>query len=412
MQNPAWKPLDASDRTRLQETLQRIDQKAETLVGYPCNQAFDYSELLPFLAYHMNNVGDPFADTNYGPNTHDFEREVIQTQAGFTRAPSDDYWGYITNGGTEGNLYGLYLARELYPDGIVYYSEDTHYSVAKSLRVLRTRSIMIRSQENGEIDYDDLRETLRIHRDSPPIVFANAGTTMKGAVDNVQRIKRMIDELRIPSSYIHVDAALSGMILPFVEAPDHWNFEAGADSISTSGHKMIGSPLPCGMVIARKKNVERIARSVEYVGVLDTTLTGSRNAFTPLVLWYAMKRLGAVGMKQNVQSCLKMADYTISELEKRGIPAWRNKNSITVVFPRPSDEVIKKWQIAPYGEIGHLITMPHVEKRTVDQFVADYLAHPTSQKTRCSIAPPGSHAIITGAAFENPARETESETGT
>src|SRR5690606_12822693 len=109
-------------------------------------------------------------------------------------------------------------------------------------------------------------------------------------------------------SYVHVDAALSGMILPFVDEPSNWNFEAGADSISTSGHKMIGSPLPCGMAIARKRNVDRIARSVEYVGVLDTTLTGSRNAFTPLVLWYAMKRLGLAGMKQTVQDCLSMAD--------------------------------------------------------------------------------------------------------
>ncbi len=412
MPHPVWKPLEASDRKRLEDTLSTIDDKAKTLVGYPCNQAFDYSELLPFLAYHMNNVGDPFAETNYGPNTHDFEREVIEVQAGLTRAPKDDYWGYITNGGTEGNLYGLYLARELYPDGIVYYSEDTHYSVPKSLRVLRTRSIMIRSQDNGEIDYEDLRETLKIHRDCPPIVFANAGTTMKGAIDDVKRIRKIIGDLRIPASYIHVDAALSGMILPFVSEPSNWNFEAGADSISTSGHKMIGSPLPCGMAIARKHNVDRIARSVEYVGVLDTTLTGSRNAFTPLVLWYAMKRLGIEGMRRTVQSCLEMADYTIGELEKRGIPAWRNKNSITVVFPRPADEVIKKWQIAPYGDIGHLITMPHVEQRTVDQFILDYISHPTNGQTRCSIAPPGSHAIITGSTMTTEFQGPETETGT
>lgn len=410
MQDSPWKPLSASDRERLSLSLSKMDEKAKHLVGYPCNQAFDYSELLPFLAYHMNNVGDPFAETNYGPNTHDFEREVIGTLAQFTRAP-DDHWGYITNGGTEGNLYGLYLARELHPDGIVYYSEDTHYSVAKSLRFLRTRSIMIRSQDSGEIDYDDLKETLRIHRDCPPIIFANAGTTMKGAVDDIGRIKKMIADLRIPSSYIHVDAALSGMILPFVEEPTPWDFEAGADSISTSGHKMIGSPLPCGMVIARKKNVDRIARSVEYVGVLDTTLTGSRNAFTPLVLWYAMKRMGFEGMRKNVENCLKMADYAIELLEKRGVPAWRNRNSITVVFPRPADPVIKKWQIAPYGDIGHLITMPHVKKETVDLFVADYLSHPRNQQNRCSVAPPGSHAIMSGTTMSTSATLQKTEIG-
>jgi histidine decarboxylase len=209
-----------------------------------------------------------------------------------------------------------------------------------------------------------------------------------------------------------VDAALSGMILPFVAEPDNWNFEAGADSISTSGHKMIGSPLPCGMVIARKKNVDRIARSVEYVGVLDTTLAGSRNAFTPIVLWYALKRLGLDGMKQNVQNCLAIADYAKAELEKRGVPAWRNKNSITVVFPRPAEAVIKKWQIAPFGDIGHLITMPHVTKQTVDQFVADYLDSPADQRARPSIVPPGSHAIITAASSDVPGDKLNAGTGT
>ncbi len=366
------------------------------MIGYPCNQLFDYRELHPFLNYNMNNVGDPYAETNFGPNTHDIEREVLETYAELTKAPKDNHWGYVTNGGTEGNLYGLYLARELHPKGIVYYSEDTHYSVAKSLRLLGTRSIMIRSLESGEIDYADLHETLRIHRDCPAIVFCNVGTTMKGAIDDVGRIRAMLDELRMTESYIHVDAALSGMILPFVDNPPAWNFKAGADSISTSGHKMIGSPLPCGMVLAKKKNVERIARSVEYVGVLDTTLTGSRNALTPLILWYAMKRLGLSGMKSVVRSCLSTAAYAVRRFEEHGILAYTNPHSITVVFPRPKDAVIEKWQIAPYRDIGHLITMPHVSQETVERFIADYVSSDTLDEARTTRAstPPGARVSI------------------
>ena len=57
--------------------------------------------------------------------------------------------GTSPTGGTEGNMYGLYLGRELFPDGIVYFSEDTHYSVLKITRVLKARNIMIKSQPNG-----------------------------------------------------------------------------------------------------------------------------------------------------------------------------------------------------------------------------------------------------------------------
>ena len=384
-----FESLNEQDRARLEGVLQRVRGASGTLVGYPCNQAFDYSELMPFLAYHMNNVGDPYSETNYGANTHDIEREVLSEFASLTQAKGDEIWGYVTGGGTEGNMYGLYLARELHPRAIVYYSEDTHYSVAKSLRVLSMRSIMIRTLPSGEIDYDDLTESLRIHRDAPAIIFANVGTTMKGGHDDVGKITKILHEQRIVEHYIHVDAALSGMILPFVENPKPWNFAAGIDSISTSGHKMIGSPVPCGMLLARRANVNRIARSVEYVGVLDTTLTGSRNAFAPVVLWYAMKRLGHEGLRKMVAECLDVADFAISRLAERGVSAWRNENSITVVFPRPSDEVIRKWQIAPYGDIGHLITMPHVTRDIVDEFIADYTRSPPNSDVRSSVVPPG-----------------------
>ncbi len=263
-------------------------------------------------------MGDPFAGSNYRLNTHEFEREVVAEIATLTQAPEDDWWGYVTSGGTEGNMYGLYVARELFPEGICYFSEDTHYSVAKILRLQHTRSIMIKSAPDGSMDYADLRETLRIHRDVPPIIFANIGTTMKGASDDLAKIRAILDDLAIAEAYIHADAALSGMILPFVEKPQPWNFADGADSISISGHKLLGCPLPCGVVLARRQNVDRIARSIEYVGALDTTIAGSRNAITPLMLWYRLRSLGSEGIARIVRRSLQLADYAVAQLRKRG----------------------------------------------------------------------------------------------
>jgi histidine decarboxylase len=219
-----------------------------------------------------------------------------------------------------------------------------------------------------------LRETLRIHRDVPPIIFANIGATMKGAVDDLSSIRAILDDLAIANAYIHCDAALSGMILPFVAEPQPWNFAHGADSISISGHKMLGSPLPCGVVIARKANVDRIARSIEYVGVLDTTIAGSRSAFTPLVLWHRLRTLGDEGLRAMVSSCLERSEYAVEKLRALGIPAWRHANSVTVVFPRPPKAVMEKWIIAPKDDIAHLIVMPHVTRGIIDEFAADLAA--------------------------------------
>ena len=366
--------LSADDQRKLDDLHARFTGLRRFYVGYPCNEDFDYSALLPFFEFAINNVGDPFGGSNIPLNTHEFEREVVADFAEFTHAPKDGWWGYVTSGGTEGNMYGLYVARELFPEGICYFSEDTHYSVAKVLRLQHTRNIMLKSQPNGELDYADLRETLRIHRDVPPIIFANIGTTMKGAVDNLATIRAVLDDLAITNAYIHADAALSGMILPFVENPQPWDFAAGADSIAISGHKMLGSPLPCGVVLARKSHVDRIARSIEYIGALDTTISGSRSAIGPLFLWYRLRTLGRDGITAMVRRSLECAAYAVDALRARGIEAWRNENSVTVVFPRPPAAVMKKWILAPRRGIGHLLTMPHVTKDIVDEFVADFAA--------------------------------------
>ena len=363
--------LSAEDEGRLDDFYRVMEKESSRFVGYPSNGVFDYSDLYRFLRVPLNNIGDPFVESTYRVHAPSFERDVLRFFAKMYHAPEDNYWGYVTSGGTEGNMYGLYLARELLPEGIVYYSEETHYSVRKVLRVLALRNIMIKTRANGEMDYEDLRETVRIHRDVPPIILANIGTTMKGAVDDVATIHEILRDFALPNFYIHCDAALSGMILPFVKDPEPYDFAAGIDSISVSGHKMIGSPMPCGVVLAKKKNVDRIARSVEYVGTLDTTISGSRNGLSPLFLWSAIRKLGPSGVREMVVRCLKMADSAIDCLREKDIDAWRNNNAGTVVFPRPARPVLEKWQIAVFRDIGHMITMPHVTRDLVDELVRD-----------------------------------------
>lgn len=374
--NEYLEKLSEEDRATLDKLLKKLEDNDRTFLGYPCNLIHDYSELFPFLRHSANNVGDPFNNSNYKMNTLEIEREVIRFFAGLTELPDEEMWGYVTNGGTEGNIYGLFLARETLPNAMVYYSEDTHYSVGKALRLLNMRSIMIRHQANGEMDYEDLKESLSIHREDPAIIFTTVGTTMTGAVDNIPKIKNILEELLIERSYIHVDAALSGMIMPFVDDPQPWNFKAGIDSISISGHKFIGAPMPCGVVLAKKANKERVARSIEYVGALDTTLSGSRNALSPLFLWYGIKRHGNSGFRKLVEYCMENSDYAVEAFNKNGINAWRNKNGNTIVMPKPSRVVLEHWQIAVYKKIAHIIVMPHVTKAQIDALIKDIVENP------------------------------------
>ena len=118
-----------STQKRIDDLFVRLNDLSWHQIGYPTNQCFDYSPLYPLLQHSANNVGDPFHDSLYRVNTHEFEREVVSTFANLMRHSPNETWGYVTSGGTEGNMYGLYIAREMFPEGVVYFSQDTHYSV-------------------------------------------------------------------------------------------------------------------------------------------------------------------------------------------------------------------------------------------------------------------------------------------
>ena len=365
--------LTANDRARLNRHLENLETFANTELGYPCAFDIDYQVLEPFLHYVQNNVGDPFASGSYRLNSHEFEREVLAFFAELTRAPENEWWGYVSNGGTEGNLYGMYLAREMLPGGIVYFSQDSHYSVAKNLNFLGMRNIMIRSQVNGEMDYEDLRESIRIRRDAPPIIFANIGTTMKEGRDDIGLIRDILDEMAIERRYIHSDAALCGGYAAFLDPRPSWDFADGADSIAISGHKFFASPIPCGIVIARKVNVDRVAQSVAYIGTRDTTISGSRDGFTPMLLWYAIKTLGVEGMKSRLDKAMATAEYAQKQFRAAGLKARRNAGALTVVFDRPADWICEKWQLASSGKISHLVSMPHTRKEQIDALLEDIM---------------------------------------
>lgn len=356
---------------RLNDLLNNVKNARDSFLGYPVSKDFDYSPLYDFLQYPINNLGDPFESSTYKVHTHEIEREVVDFFAKLFRANPKDYWGYVTNGGSESNLYGLYIAREMYPKAMVYYSESTHYSVRKNIHLLNIPSIVIRSQENGEIDYEDLEETLKFNRHKPAIVLATHGTTMKEAKDDISRIKGILKKLAIQDHYIHCDGALSGTFGAFAKPRSPFDFIDGADSISISGHKFIGSPIPAGVIVTKRSLRDRVSKGISYIGSLDTTITGSRNGHSPLFLWYAIQKMGVEGLKARYEHSIEVAAYCRQELQNIGINAWSNPGSITVVFPKISDELKNKWQLATEEGITHVICMPNVTKHQIDLFIED-----------------------------------------
>ena len=345
-------------------------------LGYQANEYGLYGDLAQYLTQHLNNVGDPFTSGNFTLNTKMMERPVLDYYAALWNAkwphdPKDpeSYWGYVlTMGSTEGNLYGLWNARDYLagkvllddpesvaraaqattaglrgralrkliwhqaptpPDKpnaytpVAFYSEDTHYSIIKIMRILGIQTFYelgtglfpdqcpigdkwpqeVPSQGGttgpGCIDVDSLEKLVRFFAEKgyPIMLCLNYGTTFKGAYDDVEAIcarlkpifqatglesRKVVYDPKTGASdtrtgfWIHVDGALGATYMPFIEmahkkcllkAPGPvFDFRLDyVHSISTSGHKWVGAPFPTGIYMTRVKYQLRPPSNPAYI---------------------------------------------------------------------------------------------------------------------------------------------------
>ena len=354
-----------SDRSRLSPL------SPPPLISYPYNLDFDsYKDLEGLSRFCINNLGDPFIESNYGVHSREFEIGVLEWFARLWEA--DDYWGYITNCGTEGNLHGILVGRENHPDGVLYASAETHYSAFKAARMYRMDVECIPTVPSGEIDYDALQSALERNAGRAAIVVVNCGTTVRGAVDDVDAVLEALSSAGYAEHdfFIHVDGALFGLMMPFVQHAPRVSFRKPIGSVSVSGHKFVGAPMPCGVVMTRASLVEAMSSDVEYLNSRDATIMGSRNGHAPIYMWHTLTRKGMAGMARDVEACLTNARLLQRMLEGAGVKTMLNRLSSTVVFERPPDETfIRKWQLACEGDIAHVVVMPNITPPKLEAFV-------------------------------------------
>lgn len=372
---------EANAATVIAEFTKELEDRTRHHLGYPYNLDFDYGALAELQRFSINNLGDPFVESNYGVHSRAFEVGVLDWFAKLWEIEPEEYWGYITNCGTEGNLHGILVGREVLPDGVLYASKETHYSVFKAARMYRMDLVKVNTLVTGELDLADFRKHLEANRGRPAIVNINVGTTVKGAVDDLDGAIKALYEAGYTDDrfYIHCDGALFGLMIPFVRNAPQVTFNKPIGSVSVSGHKFIGCPMPCGVVITRREHMKKMSQDIEYLASKDATIMGSRNGHAAVYMWYTLNRKGYVGIRKDTHKCVRNAHLLKSMLHQSGVRVMLNELSSTVVFERPEDEeFVRKWQLACEGPIAHAVVMPNITPEVLKIFVSE-LTHSRKQ---------------------------------
>jgi aromatic-L-amino-acid/L-tryptophan decarboxylase len=249
--------------------------------------------------------------------------------------------GLFVSGGSMANLTALATARramldERGDDAIIYFSDQTHNSVEKALRVLGFTREQIRalpSDEDFRLPVESLRRAVaedRADGKRPFCVIANAGTTNTGAVDPLDQLANLCERENL---WLHVDGAYGAAACLSERGRKLLAGIERADSVSLDPHKWLFQPFEIGCVLARDARLLKKTFNT-MTGILEDTKRAEEEeinyydygvqltrGFRALKLWLSIKTFGAAAFREAINRGFEMAEFAENILRQSG--CWR-----------------------------------------------------------------------------------------
>ncbi|WP_420811624.1 pyridoxal phosphate-dependent decarboxylase family protein [Nocardia mangyaensis] len=246
--------------------------------------------------------------------------------------------GLFVSGGSEANLTALTVARDctvgrVVESGCAYFSDQTHFSVNRALRVLGTKPGQIRClPSNGSQRLDPEILARRIGQDRraglhPFVVIANAGTTSTGAVDPLAELAEVC---RAEQAWLHVDGAYGAAAAVTSRGRQALSGLNLADSLTVDPHKWLFQPPELGCVLLREPCkleevfgiripsylAEEVPSTVQGTDYMHRGIKQTRE-FRALKLWLSLKVFGADAFRSAVAAGMQMAEDVGRFIDRR-----------------------------------------------------------------------------------------------
>jgi len=265
----------------------------------------------------------------------DLERQVIAWFSDLYCAERNQVFGYLTTGSSEGNLMGIWAARNAFrvrsPDQRIalLFARNAHHSIHKAADILdfiafETMPDAQKTHHIVDLDADyrmcttALETCIKFCVDSgisQIVVVGSIGTTAVGALDPISEISDVLGYFETTQgvqSHLHLDAAIGGLITPFTtdnrQMVTDFTKTPRIATITCDAHKLGALPYNAGVFLGRSKLLVSVERDANYTASgVDATVTGSRSGAMSAALWGVMRSKGRLGMKKEIETTLHNA---------------------------------------------------------------------------------------------------------
>jgi aromatic-L-amino-acid/L-tryptophan decarboxylase len=263
------------------------------------------------------------------------ELNVIDWFRGFCGFPETS-GGLFVSGGSVANLTALHAARrarlgDAIQNATIYFSDQTHYSVERALRVIGFAGAQFRkipSDDRFQLPPQSLREMISSDKKAglrPFCIVANAGTTNTGAVDPLPQLADLCAEENI---WLHADGAYGAATAICDRGREKLAGLDRVDSLSLDPHKWLFQPFECGCVLVRDaahlksafqlmpEYMRDVHRHTVETNLADYGIQLSRG-FRALKVWLSMNTFGLAAFREAVSHGFELAEFAERELRTR-----------------------------------------------------------------------------------------------
>jgi tyrosine decarboxylase/aspartate 1-decarboxylase len=364
---------------KLDELLKLLKNRKDLNLNYDSGRIFSSmcSDPLPAaIEAYLEFLETNLLDEKLFPGAKALEEEAVRKIAELFSRPEAS--GYITSGGTEGNIVALWVARKLLKRREVVAPSSAHYSIDKACDLQQLKLLRAGLGEDYRASVESIQE--RASGRTLAIV-ATAGTTALGLVDPIEELAEIAADYKC---FLHIDASFGGFILPFIEDPPAWDFRLDqVSSIVADPHKMGLAPIPAGSVLFREPSwLKALEIEVPYLSRTSSTLLGTRSGASAAGVWAALTSLGRQGYRKIVGRCMRLTRRLASGIEKinglelvvepeLNIVAFRS----SVLSLRKLNEALeaKGWlaSLNQQPKSMRLVVMPHHRLKHITSFLSD-----------------------------------------
>lgn len=347
----AEKPLGWST---VLEGMQKFILSSQAHLAHPRFFAFvsNPNNFVSCLGDLLVSAHNPFAGSWLeGSGAQTIERALTQWFAREIGLPNTA-GGIFLSGGSISNLAAIAVAREVHfgcrdwRHGVAYFSDQTHSSIERALRILgfsKSQIRMLPSTENSVLSPRTFAEQVRIDRNLDLVPFclvANAGTTNTGAVDPLPDLSDLCREEGI---WLHVDGAYGGAAVLCPEGKTRLNGIDRADSVTIDPHKWLFQPYDCSILLVREAADLKKAfhTGAEYLqdarGDWNLWDYGPEltRPFRALKLWFSLQTFGAGTFRDGISrgfALARRAEARIRSLPNAQILSPANMAVVTFRF--------------------------------------------------------------------------------